>query len=132
MQDMTVEMQMLLWSTVLCVLQFIPYLLPQIIQHGLPRMAGNREDIPEPTGMPGRAKRAHRNMIENLAPFFILVFIAHESGANSPVTALGAQLFFWSRLAFAFIYIAGIPWLRTAAFGGGLLGMAMILYEIVT
>lgn len=30
---------------------------------------------------------------------------------------LGAQIFFWARMAYAGLYIGGIAWARTAAWG---------------
>ena len=42
------------------------------------------------------------------------------------MTALGAQLFFWCRLAHAVVYIAGIPYLRTLAWLVSVVGMVMI------
>jgi uncharacterized MAPEG superfamily protein len=98
---------------------------------GLAKMAGNRHDVPEPEGWMARGKRAHYNMIENLAPFAALVLVAHVTGAASPTSALGAQLFFWGRVGHAVTYIAGIPWARTAAFAVSVVGMAMVLVAIL-
>ena len=67
------------------------------------------------SGWAGRAARAHRNMLENLVLFAILVLVARAVNVGNGMTLLGAQLFFWGRVAHAILYIAGIPWLRTAA-----------------
>ena len=128
---MTTDLMMLVWSAVLCVVLALPYTLGMVGRVGLPKMAGNRHDVPEPEGWMGRSKRAHYNLIENLAPFAALVLVAHVSGAASPTSALGAQLFFWGRLAHAVIYIAGIPWARTAAFAVSLVGMVLVLVAIL-
>ena len=48
------------------------------------------------TPLPGwaeRAKRAHINMAENLAPFAALVLVAHVTGAANATTAMGAAIF---------------------------------------
>ena len=94
-------------------------------------MASNREGLPEPAGWIARAKRAHMNMLENLIPFAALVLAAHGLGKLGMLTVLGAQLFFWGRLAHAVIYIAGIPYLRTLAFFAGYVGMFLIFIAIV-
>jgi uncharacterized MAPEG superfamily protein len=47
------------------------------------------------------------------------------------VTALGAALFFYARLAYAVIYVAGIPWLRTAVWCVSVVGLVMILLQLV-
>ena len=47
------------------------------------------------------------------------------------MTLLGAELFFWGRLAHWLIYIAGIPWLRTLAWLVSVLGMILIFRELI-
>lgn len=128
---MTVDLTMLAWSAALTVLMVLPYVMGKTLELGLPRLAGNREDVPPGTGWIGRAERAHRNMIENLAPFAALVLIAHVTNQANDMTALGAQLFFWGRLAFAIIYLAGIPWIRTVAWAVSVVGMAIIFVEVI-
>jgi uncharacterized MAPEG superfamily protein len=101
------------------------------LQVGLVKLAGNREDVPTLTGWAGRAQRAHRNMLENLALFAVLVLVAHIAGKSGPMVLLGAQIFFWARLAYALIYVAGIPWLRTASWAVSVVGMILIFLELV-
>ena len=47
------------------------------------------------------------------------------------MTALGAQLFFWARLAYAAIYLAGIPWLRTGAWTISVIGLILIFLQVL-
>ena len=47
------------------------------------------------------------------------------------MTLLGAQLFFWGRVAHAIVYIAGIPWLRTAAWGVSVIGLILIFAQLL-
>ena len=42
---------------------------------------------------------------------------------------MGAMIFFWARVAYAVIYIAGIAWLRTLVWFVSVIGMAMIAWE---
>ncbi|MFN4311694.1 MAG: MAPEG family protein [Ferrovibrio sp.] len=129
---MTTDMTMLIASAVLCLLLAFPYSLGFIFSRGLFVVAGNREDFPPGTGWIGRAHRAHLNMVENLVPFAALVLAAAVMNRADAWTALGAQVFFYSRVAHAVVYTLGVPWLRTLAYAGGLAGMAMVLYGIVT
>jgi hypothetical protein len=46
-------------------------------------------------------------------------------------TLLGAQIFFWARLAYAVAYIAGIPWLRTGVWFVSLIGLAIIFLQLL-
>lgn len=129
---MTTDMMMLIASAVLTVALALPYSTGFMLTRGLYVMAGNREDFPPGTGWIGRAHRAHLNMVENVVPFAILVLVAAASGKADGWTALGSQVFFYSRVVHAVMYIAGVPWLRTFAWLGGVAGMAMVLYGIIT
>ena len=46
------------------------------------------------------------------------------------MTALGAQLFFWGRLAYALIYLAGIAWVRTAAWAVSIAGIVLVMSQL--
>jgi uncharacterized MAPEG superfamily protein len=44
--------------------------------------------------------------------------------------AARAQLLFWARLAYAFVYLAGIPWLRTLIWLVSVIGLALIFLRL--
>ncbi len=127
---MSIELKMLVWSVVLTLVQMLVAALGAQLQVGLPPLAGNRENLPEMTGWAGRASRAHRNMLENIVLFAALVLVAQIAGKTNATTALGAQLFFWARVAHGAIYVAGIPWLRTGAWVVSMVGLVMILVQL--
>ncbi|HXL74980.1 MAG TPA: MAPEG family protein [Burkholderiales bacterium] len=128
---MTLELELLIWSTVLALIQMLIALLSAIAQVGLMALVGNRENLPAFDGWAGRAQRAHRNMLESLTIFAALVLVAQVAGKSNAGTALGAQLFFWSRLAYAPVYVIGIPWLRTGLWGISFAGLLQILSQIL-
>jgi uncharacterized MAPEG superfamily protein len=128
---MTTELYLLLWSAALTLVLAFVAVLGAMGQVGLPKLAGNREDMPEITGWAGRAIRAHRNMLENLILFAILVLTAKAVGVSNATTVLGAQLFFWGRVAHAVIYLIGIPWLRTLAWAVSVIGLVLIFVQLV-
>lgn len=127
---MTFELQMLIWSAALALAQMAVAAIGAQGQVGLPASAGNREDLPGLTGWAGRARRAHLNMLENLLLFAIVVLVAHAAGRTNATTALGAAMFFWARLAYAAIYVVGVPWLRTAAWAVALAGILIIFSQL--
>ena len=128
---MTPELMYLVWSVALTFALVLVAVLGATSEVGLPRLAGNREGLPEMTGWAGRAARAHRNMLESLVLFAVLVLVAQISGVRNGFTLLGAQLFFWGRVAHAIVYIAGIPWLRTAAWGVSVVGLLLIFLQLI-
>jgi uncharacterized MAPEG superfamily protein len=77
-----------------------------------------------------RLTNAHRNAIENLVVFAPLALIVHVLGLGNPATALACALFFWSRLAHAVVYAAGVPVLRTIAFLIGFAAEATLFLRI--
>jgi uncharacterized MAPEG superfamily protein len=128
---MSPDLKYLLFSTILCFVQVLIAASGANTQVGLNTLAGNRDSLPDITGWAGRAKRAHLNMIENLVLFAALVLIAAAAGKANATTAMGAMIFFWARLAYAIIYVIGIPWLRTVVWFISVIGMAMIAWVLL-
>ena len=127
---MSIELKLLVWSCALALAQMVAAATGAQLQVGLPPLAGNREGMPELTGFAGRAVRAHRNLLESLVLFAALVLVAQVSGKTNATTALGAQLFFWGRLAYAPVYWIGVPWLRTGVWAVSIAGLLMILVQL--
>ncbi len=125
------ELALLTWAVLLTFVQMLIAVMGATLQVGLPALAGNREGLAACTGWPGRAARAHHNMLENLVLFAALVLVAVVAGRTNNMTLLGAQLFFWARLLYAVLYWAGIPWLRTAAWLVSLVGLALIFSQVL-
>lgn len=125
------ELQLLVWSVVLMFVQMLVAVSGAFLQVGLPTLVGNREGMPEMKGWAGRAERAHRNMTENLLLFAALVVVAVLASRTNSTTLLGAQLFFWARLVYAFVYLAGIPWLRTGVWTVSVIGLILIFSQLV-
>ena len=129
---MTTDLTMLVWTALLCLS------IPMIYGVGRAQVAGGMEwglgnrEVPL-AGVPewaARAHRAHLNLVENLVPFAILVLVAQASGKANAMTALGAEIFFWARVAHVAVYTAGITRLRTAVFLLGTIGEILILIQL--
>lgn len=127
---MSPDLNMLVWSGALALVQMLIAVLAAQIQVGLPMLAGNRENMPALTGWAARAQKAHFNMLESLAVFAIFVLVAHVGGRANEMTALGATLFFWGRVAYALVYLAGLPWLRTAIWAVSMAGIVLVLSQL--
>ena len=93
---MTTDLWMLVWTAALALgLPFIYLAGLTQAPGGAAWSLGNRAEplagIPE---WAARAQRAHLNLLQNLAPFAILVLVAQVSGKANATTALGATIFF--------------------------------------
>jgi uncharacterized MAPEG superfamily protein len=89
-----------------------------------------RDTDVQPKGLVcGRATRALRNYVENLAPFvaldLALIATQHTGG-------LGATLWIIGRIIYLPIYLAGIPYLRTAAWALSIVGLLMMLGRLMS
>ena len=128
---MAPELTWLVWSVALAFVQVLVATTGATLQVGLSVLAANRDAMSDLTGWVGRMQRAHRNMLENLVLFIALVLVAVVAGKTNATTLMGAQVFFWARLVYAFVYGAGIPWLRTGVWAVSVAGMVMIFSQLV-
>jgi len=128
---MTIDLQLLVWSAALALVQMFVAVIGAQSQVGLPVLAGNRDDLPRLTGWAGRAQRAHLNLLESLAIFAIVVLVANAAGRTNATTALGAQLFFWGRLAYAIVYLIGLPWIRTLVWAVSVAGILLVFSQLL-
>ena len=128
---MTTDLWMLVFTSLLCLGLPLVYVGGQLAVPGaIPWGFGNRDEPMEFPQWIARAKRAHLNLVENLAPFAVLVLVAHVTGRSNETTALAAAIFFWARVAHAVVYTAGITVVRTATFFVGVVGELMILMQL--
>ena len=128
---MSIELHMLLLASALAVGAVLTAVLGATMQVGLPALAGNRDSLPEITGWAGRAQRAHRNLLESLVLFAVLVLIGAATGRSNGMTMLGAELFVAARLAYQIVYLAGIAWLRTACWLASIAGLVLLFAGLI-
>tara|TARA_B100000459_G_scaffold87566_1_gene49249 strand:- start:434 stop:691 length:258 start_codon:yes stop_codon:yes gene_type:complete len=69
-------------------------------------------------------------MDENLPVFAAVVLVVHTLGSANLTTVLGAQSFFWARVAMAVGHMGGIPGLRSVFWFVSLAGLVIILLQI--
>lgn len=128
---MTIELQLLLWSIVLGLVHILLAATLSVMQRGLRWGFSSRDGVAAPlTGLAGRLDRATRNFLETFAFFAAAVLVVVIGQKSSDQTALGAQLYFWARLAYLPVYAAGIPYLRTGIWAVSLVGLAMIILAL--
>lgn len=128
---MAVEIQVLGWGILLGVGQLFLAAALMTRQRGLKWNAGARDGEPPPlTGAAARADRAFRNFLETF-PFFAAAAVAVvATGSGDAGTAFGAQLWFWARVLYLPLYLAGIPYVRSLAWGAALVGMLRVAWGL--
>jgi uncharacterized MAPEG superfamily protein len=124
---MTTELTMLAYATGLLIVLVLIQATVGVQSKGLVPLANNRDDVGPATGFHARMLRVVDNHREGLTMFAPLVLIAAVANLNNSYTALGAQLFFWSRLVHAILYVVGVPMIRPLAWAVGIAGTVLIL-----
>jgi uncharacterized MAPEG superfamily protein len=127
---MSVELTMLAYSVALLFVIILIQANAGVMAQGLTPLANSRDNLPEPSVFQARMKRVVDNHREGLILFAPLVLIAAQQGISTSTTVLGAQLFFYSRVAHAILYILGVPMIRPLAWGVGIAGTVMIFLAL--
>ena len=125
---MTVELKMLTLSVVLGIVQIVAASHAASLQRGYQWTASSRDEkVPPLQGVAGRLDRALRNFLETFPLFAAVVLAAHVTDTHNALTALGAQLYFWARLAYALLYAAGVPVVRSLVWNVATLGILLLV-----
>nr|WP_070958458.1 MAPEG family protein [Hyphomonas sp. Mor2] len=129
---MSFELQMVVGSVaiLLALLVLQGTLVP--LNQGFGWGLGSRDSKQELTDMQGRAGRTVANHIEGMLLFVPLVMVVELASLSSPLTVWGAGIYLVGRLAFAPLYLFGVPYLRSLVWGGALTGILLVGFEVVT
>ena len=128
---MTVEIQMLAWSVALGLVQILLAAALMTHQRGLKWNTGARDGQVAPLiGVAARMERASRNFLETFPFFAAAVLAVVLTQRTSPETALGAQVYFWARLAYVPLYAAGVPYARTLVWAASIWGLLQVLWAL--
>jgi uncharacterized MAPEG superfamily protein len=131
---MTSDLHFLVYSTILAWLMLLTASLLRTrywTMQGMLLAFDNRDNLPEPSAIAGRARRAAWNMLENFVLFTALIVAAHAAGVTGPKVELGAKIFFWARVVYFPLYLAGIMYVRSVAWLAGVIGMGLILAAVL-
>ena len=128
---MSVELTMLVYSTLLFLVIILVQAGLAIAQNGLMAQAGSRDNLPEASVLRKRLQRLTANMQENLVMFAAVVLVAHAAGVSNDTTVMAAQLFFYARVAHAVVYAFGWPMIRPAFYFISLYGTVAIALQLL-
>ena len=133
---MTTELQYLVLTGILSILLWVPYITNRIFLWGIGTFLNNYpegypKDEPVPSMWAQRAKRAHLNLVENLPAFAIVVLVANHVAPGAESAIFCSKIFFFSRIAHAFVYILAIPFLRTPLYLVGWFATLMIGFSVL-
>ena len=102
------------------------------LQYGLRWAASPRDEPVAPPGrLLGRLRRALANMLETFPLFAAAVLAVGVVHRLDLWSLIGAHLYFWARLAYLPLYLAGVPVVRSLVWNVALLGIFMILWRLI-
>lgn len=126
------ELSLLAWSVVLGLVHIFTAAAAVTHQRGLAWNVSARDGTAAPlTGVAARLVRAQANFFETFPLFAVLVLAVVVGGHADGQTLLGAQLYLGARVVYLPLYAAGIPYLRSLAFGVAIVGLVMLLRALL-
>lgn len=129
---MSMELQLLAWSVILLIVHIAVQGALVAPLRGAMWNAGPRDEGQPPLGKyPGRAQRALENFKETYPAFIALALalaVTDKTGGNG---TLGAWMWFAGRIVYLPLYLLGVPWLRSAAYGVALVGLVLMLVRLL-
>lgn len=128
---MSLELTLLVWSVPLAMAYIGVQSLLYRLQHGVKFAGSARDSETAPDKFNARAEKALRNFLETYGMFIALAVAVELSGTSDGLTQWGAQLYFWSRWVYLPLYIAGVPYLRSAVWFVSAVGLVVMFLGIV-
>jgi uncharacterized MAPEG superfamily protein len=129
---MTIELQMLVLSIVLGLVQIVLSSHSASRQHGYRWAAGSRDEIVPPLqGVAGRLERALRNFAETFPLFAAAVLVAGIANRHSWMTVHGSELYFIARVAYVPLYAFGVRLVRSFVWNAATMGIVLILIALL-
>ncbi len=125
---MTTELHLLAAALILAVVQILLFDVARTGQYGIKWNTGPRDDAMPPLSAGAeRLQRAQNNLFETLPLFIAAVLGLHAAGVSNPTTILGAQLWFWGRVAYVPLYAFGVKMLRSIVWLVSFAGLVMLI-----
>ncbi|MFT6025712.1 MAG: putative MAPEG superfamily protein [Ascidiaceihabitans sp.] len=127
---MTVELSYLAMYGALTMVLLLIQASLSALQNGISALAGNRDGLVS-RGLAARADRMLNNSLVALilvAPAILIIAVTEQSTST---TELAVRLFLAARVAYAVIFLIGIPYARTAAWLVGFLAIACLYCAVL-
>ena len=129
---MATELVLLGWSVALLLTHIAVQGATSNRDRGARFNVGPRDGDAPPLGIvAGRAERALRNYSETWPAFAVLALGLAVSGRTGGLGETGALLWFAGRAAYLPLYLVGIPYLRSAAWTMGAVGIVLMLVRLL-
>jgi uncharacterized MAPEG superfamily protein len=130
---MSLELTYLTWSVVIVLGYLVVQVLEQIARNGLVVALTYQTDKEKPVGvLMQRFNASFSNFLVSYPAFISLVVIIALTNSSSDLTALGAAIWFWARIAHIPAHVSGLPVIRTLVWAISIAGLVMMLYSLLS
>lgn len=127
---MSVELTLLVWSTVLAFAYLGVQLTLYRIDYGVEHANSQRDHERPPNKWTVRGQRALSNFLETYGIFIALAVATELSGRSDGLTQWGAHIWFWARWAYLPAYFIDINQMRSLIWTISFLGLALMFFGV--
>lgn len=121
------EMTMLWLSAALGFVYLFAAAGGSVFKRGFKWAAGPRDGaLPEASLIGGRLDRAFKNFQETFPLFTAAILVEALAGHDSALAPLGAQIYFWARLAYLPAYAISLPLVRPGIWVVSVIGIVLV------
>jgi len=124
---MTPELNFLVYGVILLIAHVIVQATLSDLSKGIGWALGPQDERREQNVVADRVQRALRNYLETFPAFAALALALGVSDLGSDLSATGAALWFWARVAYIPAFASGIPLVRSVAWFASIGGIVLML-----
>ena len=130
---MAIELRIAAFGAVLLFVHIFAAIRARTAQYGRDwNMSARDKDLPPPNAMVGRLTRAQANFAETFPIAVVALIGVVVAGRTSQWTAIGGWIWLGARLVYLPLYAAGIPKWRTLIYLISMIGIALVLWPLLT
>ncbi|CAN7501996.1 MAPEG family protein [Aminobacter sp. LjRoot7] len=129
------EIWVLGWSVVLLIAHILVQALSLDLSgdFSIKYLLSSRDDGRAPKNIvAGRLLRSLNNMLETYPAFVALALALAVTGKTGELGATGAVMWILARVVYAFLYVAGVPVLRTLVWFVSIAGLVLMVVRLMT
>ena len=124
---MSIELTYLLYAVILLLVHILVQATLSDLSKGIGWALGPQDEAREQNVIADRVQRALRNYLETFAGFAALALLLAVNDISTDLSASGAALYFWARVAYIPIFVSGLPLVRSVAWFASIAGLVMMI-----
>lgn len=124
---MTPELTYLLYAVILLIVHVFVQATFSDLSKGIGWALGPQDEPREQNVIAGRVQRALKNYLETFPAFVALALFLAVTERGTGLSATGAALYFWARVAYIPAFASGIPLVRSIAWFTAIGGLALMI-----